>query len=148
VTFNAGVKLEEQSEKPDQAAVGRFYELYARVVDAQDYSGLAAMCAPDVRLILNGDEYEGVDNLVAAYRAALEPASGSRHLITNVGLDLSDGIRARTYLMVVWWSDAWTRQGVGCYDDDLAWADGKLVFAVKRIALEHVMDLSPLAADA
>ncbi|WP_166459828.1 nuclear transport factor 2 family protein [Amycolatopsis pithecellobii] len=126
----------------DEAAVARFYEHYARVVDDQDYDALAALCSPDVRLILNGDEHHGAGDFVAVYREALGSAVGSRHLITNIGLDLSDGIRARTYLLVEWWSESWTRQGVGRYEDDLAWVDGQLVFAVKRIYLERVVELT------
>lgn len=129
---------------PDEAAVARFYEHYARIVDNQDYDALAALCSPDVRLVRPGDERHGVDDFVAAYREALEPALGSRHLITNIGLDLSDGIRARTYFLVIWWSDSWTRQAVGYYEDDLASVDGQLVFVVKRIYLEHAMDLAAI----
>lgn len=128
------------SSTPSQAAVERFYERYARIVDDQDYEALATLCSPQVRLALNGQEYHGVDTFVDVFREALEPASGSRHLITNIAVDLSSGIRARTYLMVVWWSDSWTRQGVGYYDDELAMIDGDLVFVDKNIYLERVVE--------
>lgn len=124
----------------DQAAVEKFYEKYARVVDDQDFDALAELCSPDVRLVLNGEEHQGVDTFVSAYREALEPALGSRHLITNVAVDLQDGIRARTYLLVLWWSKSWTRQGVGKYEDILELADGKLRFLDKRIDLERVVE--------
>ena len=126
----------------DLAAVEEFYERYARIVDGQDYEALAALCAPDVRLSLNGDVHHGVDTFVAVFREALEPAAGSRHLITNIAVDLCHGIHTRTYLLVVWWSESWTRQGVGYYEDELKMVDGKLVFADKNIYLERVVEMA------
>jgi hypothetical protein len=131
----------------DLAAVEAFYERYARVCDEQDYEALAALCSPDVRLSLNGDEHHGVDTFVSIYRQALEPAAGSRHLITNIAVDLTRGIHARTYLLVIWWSDTWTRQGVGYYEDELAVLDGELVFVDKNIYLERVVE-TPVAQEA
>ncbi|GAB7003275.1 hypothetical protein JCM18899A_07460 [Nocardioides sp. AN3] len=132
---------------PDQASVEHFYERYARIVDDQDFDALATLCSPDVRLSLNGSEHHGVDKFIAVFREALEPALGSRHLITNIAVDLSNGIRARTYLLVVWWSNSWTRQGVGYYEDELAMVDGELVFVDKNISLERVVETpaAPLA---
>lgn len=124
-----------------EIAVARFYERYARFVDAKDYDALAAMCSPDVRLVRPGDERQGVGELVAAYREALDSTLGSRHLLTNIAVDVRDGIRARAYFLVVYWSESWTRQIVGRYEDDLAWVDGQLVFVVKRIYGERVNDL-------
>jgi uncharacterized protein (TIGR02246 family) len=82
----------------------------AACIDAQDYEAFAALFLPDGELQRPGDSrLQGRAAILAAYRA--RPADRiTRHVVTNMRVDLESESLARVSSLVLLWSGSLTAQ--------------------------------------
>jgi 3-phenylpropionate/cinnamic acid dioxygenase small subunit len=79
----------------DRQAIQDLLVLYAKSLDAHDWSALSAVFLPDATGIYDGDRYDGLDAIVDLCRRSLEPLTASQHFLGNFSAEI-EGDRAQS----------------------------------------------------
>ena len=132
-----------------EVAVGTMQTLarYALALDATDVEALVELLAEGVRLTRGGEESEGIDAFIEAYRPFFESRLiGSRHMITNMIVDETGpgSATVRSRFEASMFAETQTRRIIGSYIDDLVLSDGVWLFQHKRNYLEWELLLPPV----
>ncbi len=131
-----------------EAAIGAMQTLarYALALDTRDVEALVKLLAHGVRLTRDGEESDGIEAFVDAYRPFFETELlGSRHIITNLIVDetMPGDITVKSRFEASMFTETETTRIIGSYEDDMVLVDGLWLFQHKRNFVEWKLQLPP-----
>ena len=85
----------ELEDLVDRRAIEDVLVLYAKTLDARDWSAMSDVFLPDATGIYDGQRYEGLDAIVDLCRRSLEPLTASQHFLGNFAAEI-EGDRAQS----------------------------------------------------
>lgn len=105
--------LDAANRRAIEADCERLIKVYARLLDAGDWDGLAAMYTEDARLARPSERerfIEGRSAIVAAFKA--RPARTARHVVSNIIVDVEDADTARAFSVILLFQGKAAKPGV------------------------------------